>query len=1305
MHQQRGVDGRARTVLASVVYVPRAVRRAAGVFAAAMLLACVPSAQAAPKGVVNEFGGTGSGPGQFGTASPRGVAVNQASGDVYAVDGGNHRVERFSADGVFQSQIGGPGSGSGDGLFNNPFGVAIDPSDGAVWVTDTLNLRVQKFEPLDVFDMHAFDLTIGWGVQDGAAAFQVCQSSCRAGLSGAGDGQFGATFTGFPAVHPTTGQLYVADPGGTTNRRFQRFSASGAFELKFGSDGTGAGQFGSGGPSRVAVDSLGNVYAVDPANNRVQKCMPIAGPPETFSCAVFAAGQVSGFFPRAVAVDPATDHVYVARRATTASSEVLVVELDSSGALVETHAVGEGIGAGSAASINNSGLAVNSTTGDVYLPISAGAAAGRVFVLGDASPPDVTLDPVEDITPESATLHATINPNGALTRYRFEYSTDGTTWSRAPATDASAGRGTADVAVSQPIANLSPNTQYQVRVVADGFGPPITTPAETFTTAADAPVVASVGASPAATTATLRARINPRNSATTYRFEYGVDTTYGSVVPVPDGSVGSGLSLVEVSEAIAGLQPETTYHFRVVATNAGGVTTGTDRTFTTGPAVPQPPPGRGYEKVSPHDKNGHDVMADGGVAFPDAQNGSVSAATSGDAVVYGSTGAFAGSPSASTVSFYLGVRQPPAWSTTGISPPHQPGGLPTAEVEMISEDTSRAVVRTNVTLAGSPPPDLGIEKLYLRDTVSGTYQLLGYEGESFGSSPIFSANGSRDLHHILFETAAELTPDSVGVSGGKLYRWSNGELSLVSVLPDGTPVSGTAGNPGSDEPMDHAVSEDGSVVYFTAPPAGGGSERLYRREGTTTVLVSAEENDLADVPPGPATFRGATPDGRYVVFSSNQSLVEEDAGGSGDLYRYDAAAPAGSRLTLLTRDREPADGLGSEIPVGPGHRGGVLHLSPQGSRVYFVAPRQIVAGAPTAPQSKLYVWDESDGVRFIAGFPESDRLADQFRGVDDYRRLSDAPPAGERLLVATAGPPVGPDGQPVTAGDGGFQQVYLYDYGADEFTCVSCPTAGSAAGAADLYARSNIGGQYKLRGRRNFTDDGELAFFQTPTKLVPEDTNGQGDVYMWRDGALSLVSTGKSSSRSDFGDVTPDGSDIFFVTRERLVGSDTDNLRDLYNARIGGGLPDPAPPPPDCVGDECQGLPAAGPQLANPGSAQLVGQGDARPPVRPELSVRRLSRKDRARLARGLPVALRVRVNRAGRVSVSARARLGGRVHNVASDSARIRSAGTVRMRIRLSRPALRALARRNRLSVSMVVRFAGESERMTLRVASGRGR
>jgi NHL repeat len=1276
-----------------------------------MLLVCVSTAQAAPKGVVNQFGSTGSGPGQFGTASPRGVAVNQASGDVYVVDGGNHRVQRFSADGVFQSQIGGPGSGTGDGVFNNPFGVAIDPSDGAIWVTDALNFRVQKFEPLDVFDMHAFDLTIGWGVQDGTGAFQVCQSSCREGLSGSGDGQFGAAFTGFPAVHPTTGQLYVADPGGTANRRFQRFSASGAFELKFGADGTGDGQFGSGGPSRLAVDSLGSVYAVDPAGNRVQKCTPILGPPETFSCAVFAAGQVSGFFPRAVVVDPVTDHVYVARRASTVSSEVVVVELDSSGALVDTHAVGEGIGAGSAASINNAGLAVNSTTGQVYLPLPAGPGAGRVFVLGDASPPDVTLEEVDDITSESATLNATINPNGALTRYHFEYSTDGMTWSRAPATDASAGSGTADVAVSQPIANLLPNTEYQVRLVADGFGPPITTPAETFTTDAARPVIASVGASPGATTATLRARINPRNSETTYRFEYGVDTSYGSVVPVPDASIGSGLSLVEVSEAIAGLTPETTYHFQVVATNAAGATEGGDRTFTTAPAVPAPPPGRGYEKVSPHDKNGHDIMSDGGVAFPDAQNGSVIAATSGDAVVYGSTGAFAGSPSASTVSFYLGLRQPPAWSTTGISPPHQPGGLPTAEVEMVSEDTSRAVVRTNVTLAGSPPPDLGIEKLYLRDTVSGTYQLLGYEGAEFGSNPIFSANASPDLQHVLFETAAELTPDAVGVGGGKLYLWSNGNLSLVSVLPDGTPVEGTAGNIGSDEPMDNAVSEDGSVVYFTAPPSGD-SARLYRREGSTTVLVSAEENDLADVPPGPAPFSGATPDGRYVVFSSDQSLVEEDTGGSGDLYRYDAAAPVGSRLTLLTRDREPADGLDTLIPIGGGGQGGVLHFSAQGSRVYFVAPGQIVAGAPTAPERKLYVWDESDGVRFIAGLPAeiagvpvNERLANQFSGVDDYRRLSDAPPAGERLLVALEGTPVGPDGQPVTAGDGGFKQVYLYDYGADEFACVSCPAAGTAAGAADLYAQSNIGGQYKLRGRRNITDDGELAFFQTPTKLVPEDTNGQGDVYMWRDGALSLVSTGKSASRSDFGDVTPDGSDIFFVTRERLVGSDIDDLRDLYNARIGGGLPDPAPPPPDCVGDECQGPPAGGPQLANPGSDQLVGEGNANPPERPEVSVRRLSRKDRARLARGLPVTLRVRVNRAGRVSVSARARVGGRMHTVASDSARARRAGTVRMRIRLSQPARRALARRNRLRVSVVVRFAGESERMTLRVASGRGR
>jgi DNA-binding beta-propeller fold protein YncE len=102
------------------------------------------------------------------------------------------------------------------------------------------------------------------------------------------------------------------------------------------------------------------------------------------------------------------------------------------------------------------------------------------------------------------------------------------------------------------------------------------------------PVIASQASlSVTQRTAIMQATINPRESNTTYRFEWGPSTTYGTTVPVPDAGIGAGVSDVNVGQQLAGLQPGTTYHFRVVATNSGGTTDGSDATFIT--RLPVPP--------------------------------------------------------------------------------------------------------------------------------------------------------------------------------------------------------------------------------------------------------------------------------------------------------------------------------------------------------------------------------------------------------------------------------------------------------------------------------------------------------------------------------------------------------------------------------------------------------------------------------------------------------------------------------------------------------------------------------------------
>jgi hypothetical protein len=81
--------------------------------------------------------------------------------------------------------------------------------------------------------------------------------------------------------------------------------------------------------------------------------------------------------------------------------------------------------------------------------------------------------------------------------------------------------------------------------------------------------------------ATLNASVDPNGRETTYHFEYGETVLYGTNVPVPDGNVKSTVAVEKLSQAITSLQPETTYHYRIVATNPSGTSEGADHTFTT----------------------------------------------------------------------------------------------------------------------------------------------------------------------------------------------------------------------------------------------------------------------------------------------------------------------------------------------------------------------------------------------------------------------------------------------------------------------------------------------------------------------------------------------------------------------------------------------------------------------------------------------------------------------------------------------------------------------------------------------------
>ncbi len=196
-----------------------------------------------------------------------------------------------------------------------------------------------------------------------------------------------------------------------------------------------------------------------------------------------------------------------------------------------------------------------------------------------AGEPTVSTGNATAITPTSATVNGTVNPEGQSTTYYFEY---GTTTSYGSQTSvAGAGSGTAGVKVSTSIEPLVPNTTYHYRVVAtNGSGTTLGTDVS-FKTPKPPPPVAVIrhATSVTQTSATLNGTVNPAGQTTSYVFEYGTTTAYGAQTPT--ASAGAGTKAIVVSAAIGALASNTTYHYRLAATSVNGTTFSHDSSFTT----------------------------------------------------------------------------------------------------------------------------------------------------------------------------------------------------------------------------------------------------------------------------------------------------------------------------------------------------------------------------------------------------------------------------------------------------------------------------------------------------------------------------------------------------------------------------------------------------------------------------------------------------------------------------------------------------------------------------------------------------
>ncbi len=927
-------------------------------------------------------------------------------------------------------------------------------------------------------------------------------------------------------------------------------------------------------PCSLAADSAGAVYDVE-GDSR---------PGTTGNVAKYNAGQfsrgkkasgttlpiVDAF---AVAVDPGNDDLYAA-----GASDVAVFDSN-----------GNSRGAfGSGNVTSPSGVAVDSA-GRVFVANSTGS----ISVFGPAlTLPDVTSGSADAVDTTSATLHGTVKTSGVtLSDCHFEIGTS-TGYSLPPVpcdhADGNPIAGPVDIpadsavhTVSADASGLDPATTYHFRLVAANTNGASPAGDAVFDTAG-VPGIALTDVSRAGDTdAIVTARVNPRFAATTYHVDYGADSSYGASTP-ESASIGSDGVGHDVAVALTGLDSNSDYHFRFVATNSYGSFAGPDAQLTTcdkprAGASASLPDCRSYEQVSPVDKNLNDVDPEGSASF--------SLSLDGSAAAFGTYSVFPDASSAPLTGAYSAVRGADSWQTIGITP-----GISSAESEPViqtfelgaSADFRKILFKG--TSVPAPGGTAGRQNVYVYDAVTGTYQYL--VTPTSGLAQVYFAGGAPDGSSMVFvgrRTPISTTPPVVNSNINNLYEWTPGGFNLVGILPNGNAAPGSiAAGPGNgDANMSyalHAVSADGSRIYWTEDASTPISRPVYLREGGQTTVVS---HDQADVTQN-ATFRYATPTGSYALLTSTAHLTGNASAAGADLYRYDHDS---GQLTDLTPDG---------IDVGGADVVNALGMSDDGSYVYYVATGALAAGA-TAGNTNIFVWH--NGVtRYVGALTgaTNDFTNTSAAGfAKNFANTWRVSPDGLGLGFLYKGGVAGPDPQSAHP----YLQAYYYSYGDDSLTCASCPPSGAPSANVRFIGPGADAGVLlgAMSASRIVATDGGRLFFTSPDALLPADTNGKKDAYEYENGKLHLISSGRGDANSYFMAASVDGSSAFFTTRDQLVGQDQDYNIDVYAARVNGGFAsqNPSAPAVPCSADACQGPPSSPPTEPNAGSSRYSGPGNS----------------------------------------------------------------------------------------------------------------
>jgi len=669
--------------------------------------------------------------------------------------------------------------------------------------------------------------------------------------------------------------------------------------------------------------------------------------------------------------------------------------------------------------------------------------------------------------------------------------------------------------------------------------------------------------------AVLNATVLLKGQPGQYRFELtSAEEGFEGAEVVGEGTLKASREPVGISAVATGLVPGTPYRFRVIVDNGIGTAEKEGRFTTFGVSNPslacpnealrvgrsaELPDCRAYELVTPPSTNGLSPYGLGHLGagfFP-----TWGASPAGDRLNFrieggslpgiGGTGTLAGDP-------YLAARGPGGWSTVSSGPTGSeapvsiPGGVSpdqTFSFFQSEKEGSLAVGGEKTTYVRYPD---GHFELIGRGSIAENPRAAGLLISENGEHIIFAANG--------------LEPNAPPDGTGAIYdRTSDGVTHVVSLLPeDQIPAAGQGARY-------VGASLDGEGVAFEI------EDVLYLRHDNEETYEIGEN----------ITFAGLAEGGERLFY------LEE-----GDLKAFDIASGV---IPFSTTDVT------------------VVNISADGSTAYFISNAVLPADSnprgdlPLAGAQNLY--RSREGVLAFVGavLPddvsfEGGETADQ-RGLGNWtssinagrvgRIPSRTTPDGEVLLFEASAPLGDYDPQ-------GHSQIYRYDFVGQTLRCISCKSTGTAAtGEAVLQSMAatlvdteplNAFGYVA-----NLRADGNRAFFESTEALVLADQDGQRDVYEWEEegagscrtpgGCVYLISSGASGREDYLYAVSESGNDVFFRSSDLLLPADADETPSIYDARVGGGFPAPPPPAGECLGEACQ------PTVTPPGDPVQTLQG------------------------------------------------------------------------------------------------------------------